>query len=92
VEDLDGNGRLGAHGCEDALLLLGGEGTGQAAVTAGLGMEGLEAAVTKGVPPVLQGADSDDELQAIAALDRNTGDGLQCSPQWDALVEEILDL
>jgi hypothetical protein len=92
VEDLDGNGWLGAHGGEDALLLLGAEGTGQAPVTALFGVEGLEAAVAKGVPPVLQGADSDDELQAIGPLDRDTGDRLQCSPQWDALVEEILDL
>ena len=73
-------------------MLLGGEGTGQAPVTADLWVEGLEAAVAKGVPPVLQGADRDDELQAIGPLDRNTGDCLQCRPQWDALVEEILDL
>lgn len=91
VEDFHSDARLGADSREDPLLLLGSEGAGKTAIGAGLGMERREAAVTEGIPPVLEGAQGDNELQAIGALDGDAGDHLQGRAKRQALVDEVLD-
>jgi len=91
VEDFHSDARLGADSREDPLLLLRSECAGKAAIGAGLGMERREAAVTEGIPPVLEGAQGDNELQAIGALDGDAGDHLQGRAERQALVDEVLD-
>ena len=91
VEDFDGDAGAGPDAGQEALALFGGKHAGLAAITAGLGMEGREAAAAEGIPPVLQRAHGHDELQAVGALDRSARDRFQGRAQRQTLVNEVLD-